>query len=178
MLKKATPLALALLVAAGVGAATARAADPVATAQATIQKLVTDATTLHSTVLADAQKISADVQSLQGSTDRATVRTTLTADAQKIKADRDQLWPTVQADWAQLKTDLQAVKTSKTGKGQLKPLLQQANAQLAQERDAVKTALQSAHQAAQALRDSLKQAAGSGSHKGSGTKTTPTTTTP
>lgn len=178
MLKKTGFLAAAIVVAVGAGAATARAADPVATAQATIQKLVSDATTLHSTVLADAQKISSDVQSLQGSTDRATVRATLTADAQKIKADRDQLWPTVQADWAQLKTDLQAVKDSKTGKGQLKPLLQAANAQLAQERDAVKTALASAHQAAQALRDSLKQS-GAGSHKnGSGTKTTPTTTTP
>jgi hypothetical protein len=175
MLKKAGPLAAAVLITVGAGAATARAADPVTTAQADIQKLVSDATTLHSTVLADAQKISADVQALQGSTDRATVRQTLTADAQKVKADRDQLWPTVQADWAQLKTDLQAVRTSKTGKGQLKPLLQQANAQLAQERDAVKTELQSAHQAAQALRASLKQA-GAGSHKGgsgSGTKTTP-----
>jgi chromosome segregation ATPase len=175
MLKKTGCLAAAVFVTVGAGAAMAGAADPVAAAQATIQKLVSDATTLHSTVLADAQKISADVQSLQGSTDRAAARQTLKADAQKIKADRAQLWPTVQADWAQLKTDLQAVRDSKTGKGQLKPLLQQAKAQLAQERDAVKTALQAAHQAAQGLRNSLKQS-GSGSHgngSGSGTTTTP-----
>jgi hypothetical protein len=157
MLKKTGFLAVALIVAAGAGAAVARADDPVATAQATLQKLVSDATTLQSTVLADAQKISADVQALQGSTSRATIRQTLQADAQKITADRAQLLPAVQSDWAQLKTDLAAVKSSKTGKGQLKPLLQQANAQLAQERDAVKAALQSAHQAAQALRASLKQ---------------------
>jgi hypothetical protein len=177
MFKKFGFLAAALIVTAASGAAVARAADPVATAQATLQKLVIDATTLHSTVLADAQKISADVQALQGSTDRATVRQTLQADWKKIQADRAQLWPTVQSDWAQLKTDLAAVRASKTGKGQLKPLLQQANAQLAQERDAVKTALQAAHQAAQALRDSLKGSA-AGTHKKNGAGSTTTTTNP
>ena len=108
-------------------------------------------------MLADAQKISSDVQSLQGTTNRQTIRQTLQADMQKVQSDRQSLLPAVQADWTQLKTDLQAVRQSKTGKGQLKPLVDQANQQLAQERDAVKTALQAAHQAAQALRQSLQQ---------------------
>ncbi len=117
-------------------------------------------------MLADAQKISADVAALQGS-DRKTVAATLKADVQKIQSDRAALVPAVQSDWNQLKSDLQAARQAKAGKGQLKPLLQQMNAALAQERDAVKTALQSAHQAAQALRQSLK-----GSKPGSNSGTT------
>ena len=155
--KKLLLLAAAALVAVSLGVAAARADDPVATAEADLQKLVTDATSLHSAVLADAQKISSDVQSLQGSTDRRTIRQTLLADVQKVQSDRQSLLPAVQADWTQLKTDIQAAHQSKTGKGQLKPLLQQANQQLAQERDAVETALQAAHQALQALRQSLQQ---------------------
>jgi chromosome segregation ATPase len=166
MRKKILVLAAVVL---AVGAGAARADDSVGTAKTDLQKLVTDATTLHNTVLADAQKISADVQSLQGSTDRQTIAQTLQADVQKVQSDRAQLVPAVQADWAQLKTDLQAVRQSKSGNGELKPLLQQANQQLSQERDSVQTALQSARQAAQALRQSLK-----GSGRGSHTKTTTT----
>jgi exonuclease VII large subunit len=158
-------LAAAVLICLGVGVASAAADDPVATAQADLQTLVKDATTLHSTVLADAQKISSDVQALQGSTNRQTIRQTLQADVQKVQSDRQQLLPAVEADWNRLKSDLAAVKQAKAGKGQLKPLLQQAQQQLQQERDAVKAALQSAHQAAQALRQSLQ---GSGPGKGSG----------
>lgn len=155
-MKKTTVCAAAAVLAVGVGSAAARAdSSPVATVQADVQKLTTDAGTLHSTVLADAQKISSDVQALSGA-DRKTVATTLKADQQKVQSDRAQLLPAVQADWQQLKTDVQAARQAKAGQGQLKPLLQQMNAALAQERDAVKTALQSAHQAAQALRQSLK----------------------
>jgi hypothetical protein len=162
-MKKTTAFAAAAVLAAGIGSVSARAdSNPVTTVQADVQKLTADAGTLHSTVLADAQKISADVQSLQGS-DRKTVATTLKADQQKIQSDRAQLLPAVQNDWQQLKTDVQAARQAKAGQGQLKPLLQQMNAALAQERDAVKTALQSAHQAAQALRQSLKASGKPGS---------------
>ena len=155
-MKKTTVCAAAAVLAVGIGSATARAdSSPVASVQADVQKLTADAGTLHSTVLADAQKISSDVQALSGA-DRKTVATTLKADQQKVQSDRAQLLPAVQADWQQLKTDVQAARQAKAGQGQLKPLLQQMNAALAQERDAVKTALQSAHQAAQALRQSLK----------------------
>ena len=157
MMKKALFLAAAALAACVAGTTVARAADPVAAVQADVQKLVTDATGLHSTIQADAQKISADVASLQGSTDKTAIRSTLTADWQKVKADRAQLWPTVQGDWATLKTDLQAVKDAKAGKGQLKSLLKTANESLAQQRADVKQALQSAHDAAQALRQSIKK---------------------
>ncbi|MHB8643137.1 MAG: hypothetical protein ACYDA3_09670 [Gaiellaceae bacterium] len=158
MMKKLLPLAAVAALAAGLGGTAARAgADPVAAVQADVQKLVTDATLLHSTIEADAQKISADVQALQGTTTKATVQATLKADWQKVQADRAQLWPPVQADWAQLKTDVAAAHAAKAGKGQLKPLLVQANQALAQQRAAVKQALDAAHQAAQALRQSLKK---------------------
>jgi len=161
--------AAAAILAAALGTTAARAdSSPVATVQADVAKLTTDAGSLHSTILADAQKISSDVQSLQGSGDRKTVAATLKADWQKVQSDRQALVPAVQTDWQTLKTDLAAARAAKAGQGQLKPILQQMNAALAQERDAVKTALQSAHQAAQALRQSLTPA------KGSGSKTTTT----
>jgi hypothetical protein len=150
-------LAAVALLAAGAATVARAGSDPVSAVQTDVQKLMTDATLLHSTVQADAEKISADVQSLQGSTNRVTIRTTLQADAQKVQADRAQLVPPVAADWAQLQTDVQAARAAKAGQGQLKPLLQQANQALAQQRAAVKQALDAAHQAAQALRQSLKQ---------------------
>jgi len=166
-MKKTTACAAAAVLAVGLGSVSARAdSNPVTAVQADVQKLTADAGTLHSTVLADAQKISADVQALQGS-DRKTVAATLKADQQKVQSDRAALLPAVQSDWQQLKTDLQAARQAKAGQGQLKPILQQMNTALAQERDAVKTALQSAHQAAQALRQSLK-----GGKPGSGSGST------
>jgi len=130
-------LAAAAALCAGAAGSVARAGtDPVAAVQADVQKLTADAGTLHSTVLADAQRISADVQSLQGA-DRKTVVTTLKADAQKLRSDRQQLAPAVQADRQALMSDLQAVRQAKAGKGsQLKGVLQQLHAALQQERQA------------------------------------------
>ena len=140
------------------GANVARAdTDPVAAVKADVQKLVADATTLHDAVKADADKITADIQALQGTTDRKTARATLQADWQKLMADHQQLRPTVDADWAQLKTDLKNVRSAKAGSADLRSLLQQANEALATQRDAVKQALTAAHDAAKALRDSLKK---------------------
>lgn len=157
-MKKSTILSLAAVavVAAAIGGTARAGSDPVATVQADVQKLVSDATALHSAILADAQKISADVQALQGTTDKATVRATLKADWQKVQSDRQQLLPPVQADWTQLKADVGAARAAKAGKGQLAPMLKQANEALAQQRAAVQQALQAAHQAAEALRQSLK----------------------
>ena len=147
--------AVALACVAGASAARADS-DPAAVVKTDVQKLVADATTLHTTIQADAEKISADVQGLQGSTDRKAARTTLQADWQKLRADREQLRPPVQADWAQLKTDLQAVRSAKAGSADLRSLLQQAKQALELQRDAVKQALTAAHEAVQALRGSFK----------------------
>ncbi len=155
-MKKLVSLAALALATAALGATAARAGtDPVAQAQADLQKLTTDATALHSAVLADVQKIGSDAQSLAGSTDKKAARAALQADFQKLQSDRQALVPPVEADWKQLQTDLQAVKASKTGKGQLAPLLKAANEQLAQERDAVKQAVQATMQALQALKASF-----------------------
>jgi len=112
---------------------------------------------LHDTIKADADKISADVQTLQGTTDRKAARATLRADWQKVLSDRQQLKPAVDADWAQLESDLGALRSAKAGSADLKALLQQAHQALATQRDAVKQSLTAAHDAAKALRDSLKK---------------------
>lgn len=150
-------LFVAVALACVAGASAARAdSDPAAVVKTDVQQLVTDATTLHSTIQADAEKVSADVQALQETTDRTAARTTLQADWQKLRADRLELMPAVQADWAQLKTDLQAVRSAKAGSADLRAVLQQAHQALAQQRDAVKQAVGAAHQAAQALRAGFK----------------------
>ena len=140
------------------GANVARAdTDPAAAVKADVQKLVADATTLHDTIKADADKITADAHALQGTTDREAARATLKADWKKVLADREALKPAVDADWAQLKSDLGALRSAKAGSADLKALLEQANQALATQRDAVKQAFTAAHDAAQALRDSLKK---------------------
>ena len=140
------------------GANVARAdTDPAAAVKADVQKLVADATTLHDTIKADADKITADAQALQGTTDRKAARATLKADWKKVLADREALKPAVDADWAQLKSDLGALRSAKAGSADLKALLEQANQALALQRDAVKQSLTAAHDAAKALRDSLKK---------------------
>ncbi len=139
------------------GANVARAdTDPAAAVKADVQKLVADATTLHDRVKADADKITADVQTLQGTTDRKAARATLQADWKQVLSDRQALRPAVDADWAQLKSDLGALRAAKGGSADLKTLLQQANQALSLQRDAVKQSLTAAHDAAKALRDSLK----------------------
>lgn len=148
--------AVALACAAGANVARA-GTDPVATVKADVQKLVADATTLHTTVQADVDKLTADIQSLQGTTDKNAARATLKADFQKLLADHQQLRPAVDADWKQLQTDLKSVRTAKAGSADLKSLLQQANQALATQRDTVKQALKSASDAAKALRDSFKK---------------------
>jgi DNA repair ATPase RecN len=148
--------AVALACVAGAQAARAES-DPVAAVKTDVQKLVADATTLHTTVQADADKIAADIQALRGTTDRKAARETLKADWQTLLADRDRLRPAVEADWAQLKADLKSLRTAKLGSAELKALLQQANQALATQRDAVMQAVTAARDAAKALRDSLKK---------------------
>jgi DNA repair ATPase RecN len=148
--------AVALACVAGAQAARAET-DPVAAVKADVQKLVADATTLHTTVKADAEKITADIQALQGTKDRKAAAATLKADWQKLVADGSRLRPAVEADWAQLQTDLKSLRTAKQGSADLKALLQQANQALATQREAVKQAVTAANDAAKALRDSLKK---------------------
>jgi DNA repair ATPase RecN len=150
-------LGLVVLALAGVaGAGIARAdGDPVATVTADLQQLLSDATALHSAVTADANKITADAQALTGTSDPKTARTTLQADMQKVQSDRQQLVPPVLADWQKLTTDMAAVQAAKAGTAALRAARQQAATQLQQERQDVAKALLAAHQATQALRQSL-----------------------
>ena len=151
-------LLAAAVLALAAGATIAQAdSDPAAAVKADLQKLVADATTLHSTIQADAAKISAEVQALQGSTDPKTVRATLQADWKQVQTDRARLLPPVQADGARLKQDLAAVHAAKAGSADLRAAVKQAHDMLVQERADARQALQAAHDAAQALRQSLKK---------------------
>ena len=150
-------LAAAVLVSA-VGAVAARAdTDPGAAVTADLQKVVADATALHAAVQADAAKIAADAQALQGSTDAKAARAALQADWQQVVTDRQKLVPPVLADLKQLAADLQAVHAAKAGSPDLRAALRTANQTLAQERRDAAQALAAAHQATQALRQSIRK---------------------
>ena len=127
-----------------------------ANVQADIAKTQTDVQALHNTVVADANKIQSDIKSLQGTTDCKQAAATLKADWQKLISDRIAGNATIKADWKQLRSDWQAARSSKQGRGQIKPLVQamvSANLQL---RADLRQAVKAAHQAARALRQSLK----------------------
>src|SRR3954451_20821266 len=84
-----------------------------------IQNLASAGGSFHSTVVADAQKLAADAQSLQGMTDKAAGKALLQTDLAKLKADLDAWHQTLDSARGQLKTDLQALKGTKPGKDQM-----------------------------------------------------------
>jgi hypothetical protein len=146
--------ALALLAAPAALAAD----DPtVAAVKTDLQKLLDDAKAKHDTLIADAQQLQTDVQSVTSTSDRASVKATVQADLQKLRSDRQAAITQLQADREQLKKDLQAVHAAKAGKGQLKPLLQQAAATLKQEHQETVAAVQAAKQAEQQALAALKK---------------------
>lgn len=123
---------------------------------ADIAKTSADVQTLHDTIVADASKIDSDVQSLTGSTDKASVRATLKADWQKLRADRKSENATIQADLQVLRTDWKAAHAAKQGIGRIKPLVKAMHSANQALRTDLRQAVQSARQATQALRQSLK----------------------
>jgi hypothetical protein len=149
-------IGLAILALAGLSGAAARADnDPAAAVTADLTQLVSDATALHDAVTADANKITSDANALQGTSDPQAARAELQADFQQVQSDRQKLVPPVLADWKQLEIDLRAARAAKVDPSTLRPAIQQAATQLKQEVQDVVTALKAAHQATQALRQSL-----------------------
>ena len=61
--------------------------DPAAAVKADVAKLVSDATTRHDVVIADANKLTADAQAAKGGTKEA-ARATIKADLAKLRTDR------------------------------------------------------------------------------------------
>jgi hypothetical protein len=146
--------------AAAVACAALLAPAALAGVNGSMQQLSSDASSAHATLLADGQKLLADITSLQGTKDRAAAKTLLTADLAKPKADRQSAHSTLQADRTALQADLQALKGTKPGKDaakQLKQGLQQLHASLEAERQDVKSSNDSVRQALAALRASFKK---------------------
>jgi chromosome segregation ATPase len=125
-----------------------------------ISNLANAGASFHSTVVADAQKLAADAQSLQGTTDKAAGKALLQGDLAKLKADLQAWHQTLDSARGQLKSDLQAFKSTKPSKDQIqatKQSLEQLHASLKSERVDVQSANQAAKTALEALRLSFKK---------------------
>jgi antitoxin (DNA-binding transcriptional repressor) of toxin-antitoxin stability system len=140
-------LALAILALACTSATAAT--DPVAQAKADIAKALADAQAQHDVVIADANKLAADLQALAGTKDRATAKATLQADLAKLRADRQAALSVLQADKRQIEQDLAAVRAAKVKPGDLKAVLQQAAQAYRQLQSEVEAALGAAKAAEQ-----------------------------
>ena len=103
-------MALAVAVAVIVPVA-ALADDPLAAIQADITQLKTDVQTKHDTVLADAQTLQTDAQTLVGS-DKATAKAKIKADVQKLTGDWKSLLAVCKTDREKLRSDVEAAKAA------------------------------------------------------------------
>jgi hypothetical protein len=132
--------------------------DPVASAKADLATLLADAQAKHDTLIADANKLKADVAAASAAKDRKALKTTLRADLQQLRSDRQAAIALLQADRDRLKADLEAVRQARAGRGSdLRSLLEQARATLAQEREETQAAMQAARQAEQAALAAFKK---------------------
>jgi len=176
LIRKASTAAVGLLAAAALASsALAGSSAPVpASIQADITKTSTDVKTLHDTIVADANKIQADVQSLTGSIDRSQIKSTLSADLQQLASDRKSANDTIKADWQQLQSDWQAAHAADETKGQIAPLVKEmVSSNLALRAD-LQQAVKSAREAIQGLRASLKSQGSGNAGGASDSKSTST----
>jgi hypothetical protein len=148
--------ALALTVAAIVPVA-AFAADPLAAINADITQLQTDVQAKHDAVLADAQKLQTDAQSLVGS-DKATAKAMIQADVLKLTGDWRSLLSVCVTDRAKLRSDIDAAKTAGADKGQIRTLVRVANLQIRASNLEMRAGVLKARAAVFALRQSFQSA--------------------
>ena len=127
------------------------ASDPVAQTRADIQKALADAQAQHDIVVADANKLASDLQSLVAAKDRQGAKATLQADLAQLRTDRQAALAVLAADRQQVQQDLAALRAAKVKPGDLKAVLQQADQAfkaLKQDVDAALGAAKAAEQAA------------------------------
>ena len=148
--------ALALAVAAVVPVA-AFADDPLAAIKADITQLRTDVQTKHDAVLADAQTLQTDAQSLVGS-DKATAKAKIKADVLKLTGDWRSLLSVCLSDRAKLHSDIAAAHAAGIGKDQIRPLVHEANLQIRASNLEMRAGVVKARAAVFALRQSFKNA--------------------
>jgi hypothetical protein len=147
---------LALALAAPV-AGFAASADPGAAVKADVAKLLADAQAKHDTIVADAQQLQADVQSLRGATDKAAAKAAVKADLDRLRADRDALAAALKPDRERLAADMKVALGSQEGRLALRGLLKQTIESLKQERQSTRAAIGAARQAEQAVVHSFRK---------------------
>ena len=148
--------ALALVVAAIVPIA-ALADDPLAAIKADITKLQSDVKVKHDAVLADAQTLQTDAQTLAGS-DKATAKAKIKIDVLKLTGDWRSLLSVCLSDRAQLRTDVAAAHAAGLTRGQIHPLVREANLQIRASNLEMRAGVLRARAAVFALRQSFKNA--------------------
>ena len=159
-------IALALAVTVIVPVA-ALADDPLAAIQADITQLKTDVKTKHDAVLADAQTLQNDAQTLVGS-DKATAKAKIRIDVLKLTGDWRSLLSVCLADRAKLHADIAAAHAAGLKQKQIRPIVREANLQIRASNLEMRAGVLRARAAVIALRQSFKNAG----------KTAPTVATP
>ena len=149
-------LALALVVTVIVPAA-ALADDPLTAIKADITQLQTDVKTKHDAVLADAQTLQNDAQTLVGS-DKATAKAKIKIDVLKLTGDWRSLLSVCLSDRAKLHADVVAARTAGIKPDQIRPLVREANLQIRASNLEMRAGVWRARAAVFALRQSFKNA--------------------
>jgi hypothetical protein len=135
----------------------ALADDPLAAITADIAQLKTDVQAKHDAVLADAQMLQNDAESLAGS-DRATAKAKIKVDALKLTGDWKSLLSVCLADRAKLQADIAAARAAGSGKGQIRPLVREANLQIRASNLEMRAGVLKARAAVVALRRNFRKA--------------------
>lgn len=150
-------LAALAVVMAAISPVAAFADDPLSTIKADITQLQTDVKTKHDAVLADAQTLQSDAQSLVGS-DKATAKAKIKIDVLKLTGDWKSLLSVCLSDRMKLHTDIAAVHAAGFGPGQIRPLVREANLQIRASNLEMRAGVLRARAAVFALRQSFKNA--------------------
>jgi hypothetical protein len=139
--------------------AAAFADGSIAGINADIAQLQSDVKVKHDKVLADAQQLQSDAQSLVGS-DKATAKATIKSDVTKLTTDWQSLLGTCLKDRGTLQQDIAAAVQSGTPRSEIRPLVHEANLQIRSSNLAMRSGVASARAAVFALRQSFKNAGG------------------
>jgi hypothetical protein len=147
-------LALAVTVIAPV---TALADDPLAAIKADIAQLQTDVKAKHDAVLADAQVLQNDAQTLVGS-DKATAKAKIKADVQKLTSDWRSLLAVCLSDRAKLRADIEAAHAAGLKAHEIRPVVREAMLQIRASNLEMRAGVLKARAAVVALRQSFQDA--------------------
>jgi hypothetical protein len=158
-MRKLLLLAALTLASAALIPTAALAATPIDAVNADLAKLTSDVQTKHDSVVADAQTLMTDANSLVGTSDKQAARATIKADAVKLTGDWKSLLAVCLADRAQLRVDILAARQATPGGNrQLRLVVRQANLELRATNLEMRAAVARARAAVVALRVSFKSA--------------------